>query len=527
VYVFVIWDSSREELFCCRDHFGVKALFYHDCCDYTVFSSEIDIIGKIHDFKIVIDENWIANCLISVNYPLDKTPFHGILRLEPASYLRITKSKTRSRFYWTLKRKKEYSKISEEQASILLKRKLHTAVENCIKDYDSIGCELSGGLDSSGISSLAHSYCSETGSRLELFSHVLPNEKSNSFPFTDETKYVNMMVKYLGVKHVNSIAGYDTGALEAIEKSLGKLSLFSITSYSMMSDLLYMKAENRNISIMLSGFGGDEVVTSSAAGYFEELAINLKWVKLKHELNSLSNKSRVELSKLMALTIIRAFVPINISRSNSRIILRGWRLKRYNSFAINEHFAKRLHTKRIFRSGYRIPDYPNVRKRQIRKILNSRIYDRIEISNILGKQYDIEYRYPMLDIDLIELHFGFKSSLKWSKGIGRYIYRKAIESSLPSEICWRNDKMSSTIPNIQYRYKQDIDKFKSLIEEGRFNNKFHYVDYDKMIWMMDQLLLRDSGNRIDFAPNAFFNHSKILILQKWQREGKIDIGIKC
>jgi hypothetical protein len=128
---------------------------------------------------------------------------------------------------------------------------------------------------------------------------------------------------------------------------------------------------------------------------------------------------------------------------------------------------------------------------------------------------------------LVEYYYNLKSKYKYKRGIDRYIFRKVLSSKLPDSICWNTEKESNTIPNIQHRFRVDEKKFRELIEEGRQNNSYHYLNYDKLHKMIDLLLTRDLGQRIDFAPNAFFNHVKILILQKWQREGKIDIGIKC
>jgi hypothetical protein len=58
-------------------------------------------------------------------------------------------------------------------------------------------------------------------------------------------------------------------------------------------------------------------------------------------------------------------------------------------------------------------------------------------------------------------------------------------------------------------------------------NKFHYVDYAKLNWMVNQLNEKKDGKQIAFGIRAFFCAISVLILQKWQREGKIDIGIKC
>jgi len=146
---------------------------------------------------------------------------------------------------------------------------------------------------------------------------------------------------------------------------------------------------------------------------------------------------------------------------------------------------------------------------------------------LMAKANRIEYQYPLLDVKLIELFYNLPSNLKFRNGIGRYIYRRAMKDILPEEICWRVDKSNNSIPNVQFRFKKDLAKFYEIISYGQENFNYHYVDYNKLKLMIDQLLLRDRRVNSNIANSMLFTHIRILVLQKWQREGKIDIGIKC
>jgi asparagine synthase (glutamine-hydrolysing) len=169
----------------------------------------------------------------------------------------------------------------------------------------------------------------------------------------------------------------------------------------------------------------------------------------------------------------------------------------------------------------------DVRERQAKELHRNGIVDRIENSYCIGKSYGIEYRYPLLDVKLIEYYYNLPTILKYKNGIGRYLLRKAIEDLVPDELCWRTQSISNTIPNHQYRIEKDMKIFRALILECREILGYHYFDYDKLFEMAELVEKRGRGKRICFGPRLFIYAIQILILQKWQREGKIDIGIKC
>ena len=112
-------------------------------------------------------------------------------------------------------------------------------------------------------------------------------------------------------------------------------------------------------------------------------------------------------------------------------------------------------------------------------------------------------------------------------GLGRYLFRMATEEILPDKIRMRADKGGNTIPNVFNRVLKDEGIFREIIEEGRKKNQYHYVDYEKLDGMLGSLKNTGAIKQEDFNLRAFQSAISVLILQKWQKEGKVDIGIKC
>ena len=102
-----------------------------------------------------------------------------------------------------------------------------------------------------------------------------------------------------------------------------------------------------------------------------------------------------------------------------------------------------------------------------------------------------------------------------------------LEEILPEKIRMRFDKGGNTIPNVFARALKDEEIFREIIEEGRLKNQYHYVDYGKLNEMLDSYKKEGKLKRRNYGIREFQSSMSVLILQKWQREGKIDIGIKC
>ena len=56
-FSFVIWDSKKQQIFCARDHLGVKPFYYHLSERLFVFASEVRAFLKVPQVPHHINEN--------------------------------------------------------------------------------------------------------------------------------------------------------------------------------------------------------------------------------------------------------------------------------------------------------------------------------------------------------------------------------------------------------------------------------------------------------------------------------------
>ena len=60
IFAFAIFDSSKNEIFLARDHFGVKPLFYTFFNDTLIFASEIKALFEYPGVEKVLDKQGIS-----------------------------------------------------------------------------------------------------------------------------------------------------------------------------------------------------------------------------------------------------------------------------------------------------------------------------------------------------------------------------------------------------------------------------------------------------------------------------------
>ncbi|MBN1415441.1 MAG: hypothetical protein JW973_10095 [Bacteroidales bacterium] len=523
-FAFAIWDKRKETLFCARDHFGCRPLFFLDHPDYFALSSNPMGFNDLREASLQVDDQYVIDSICSIFPANSVSAFKGVNRLEPAHHLILSPSfSINIKRYWNLKLNKDFITWTEEEAIRELRERFSLAINNRSHSDSPIGVELSGGLDSSSIiSSLVRIL--KKKNTVFAYSHALSNDQAiRPFWYKNELEYSKKIVKVNNIKkHIIVTAENQDGGYSSIFKHLQNLPQPALQSYAIMSDLLYKEASNTGISVLLSGFGGDEGVTYQGSGFFEELMKEKKIGELKIAIKSKIERNGGRYYRQLIKHYLQFISPWLVN-----LFVKDWRKNRFYVFAINHEQSKKYQMKNRYLKHIDFPNDPNVRQRQYKRIMHPHIQDRLENSYFAAQAYGIECRYPFLDVKLIEFYYSLPSNYKYKNGLGRYLFRMAMKDILPDEIRLRIEKTGATIPNVMFRIVKDENNFRKLIEEGRINNKFHYVDYERLHWMIDQFKNAKNNRKMNFGSKSFIAPISVLLLQKWQREGKIDVGIKC
>jgi len=522
-FAFAIWDGRTNTIFCARDHFGIRPFFYFNSPDYFIFSSELKGLLSCPIIQTEMNESWVADTLTSSYSDKHESPFRDIITLSPAHCMSISPDEDSTTKYWDLNENPRSDIKSEEKAVRVIQDSFYSAVKTRIRNSSTLGIELSGGLDSSAIAATATEVCNSSQIKLVALTHSAPTKVQNN-SFKNKKGLIERVVSYLGIQEQALLTGESRGALNALIESLELNNSSTIGSYAMMSDILYEEAKRRGINLILSGFGGDEGVTMEAKVYLKELAKSWQLNSLMKELQITSKGKNHGVYRKVLSYIVQSHFPSLSSTSEAQSRRRS---DRYSTFGIDSEFEKRLGIRKRYLEMDQTWKETSVSARQVERYSQNAFTGRLEESYLAAHAKRIEICYPFLDVKLVEIFHSLPSFLKYRKGVGRYLFRLAMTNKIPDEVCWLDDKASVAVPNVPFRFLLNRIEFEEIINEGRMNNTFHYVDYDKMLWMINQMDLLEQGKDVGFIPNTLFSHMEILILQRWQREGKIDIGIRC
>ena len=260
IFAFAIWTKKQKRLFLARDRMGVKPLFYTKKGNSMLFASEIKTILAHPDIIPEIDATGVAEILL---IGPGRTPgngvFKGIEELEPGCYGYFVSGKWNWKRYWKLQ-DREHTEDFEETAEHV--RYLVTdAIERQMVSDVPIGTFLSGGLDSSLISSVCSRKLQEKGEILPTFSVDYENNDKyfvpGKFQPNSDNSFIEIMQKYLSSEHHwSTLTPEDlVGAMREATRARDLPGMADVD----FSLLVFCKDIRKYVKVALSGECADEI----------------------------------------------------------------------------------------------------------------------------------------------------------------------------------------------------------------------------------------------------------------------------
>jgi asparagine synthase (glutamine-hydrolysing) len=193
-FAFGIWDDSRQQLFCARDHMGVKPFYYAQIGSSVIFSNSLDCIREQPLVAGRLNDNAIADFLLfEVNQNPASTFFGDIQRLPPAHSATWSRVGLRLLRYWSLpvdeplfyKRAADYTDHFHD----LLRKSIADRLRS-----RRVWVFMSGGIDSPTLAAAARELLHQ---RSETFEVQALTQIHSSLP--DERTYAEMAANYLRI----------------------------------------------------------------------------------------------------------------------------------------------------------------------------------------------------------------------------------------------------------------------------------------------------------------------------------------
>ncbi len=265
MFSFALWDKSKEELFLCRDRFGIKPLYYIEVNQSIIFSSSIKALKSFSHEELNIKEDDLLDFLQYGTVHQPNTILDKVKSVPRGSFLMAGNQETKIFEYWNLFESNNSNKVTSEPLKTVNKLLLESVEKRLISDVP-YGIFLSGGIDSSILVAAASKVSTQ---KVNTFSIVF---KEKGF---DERKFSRQIASKYKTNHLELELNPEE-ILQQIEEPFKFMDHPSVDGINTF--FISKQVHNQGFKMALSGAGSDELF----AGYpvFKEVfeLENKKWL---------------------------------------------------------------------------------------------------------------------------------------------------------------------------------------------------------------------------------------------------------
>ena len=503
-FSFVIWDENKQELFCARDQMGQKPFFYSLDQNKFIYSTHINAVCLHETVSKELDDVWVLDYLQKKISYTDKTVYQSVKRLKPAHYLVVSAEKIVEKCYWRLEDVAPNSAKTLEEAIQGLKTHIEWAVRIRIEGSKKIGAELSGGLDSSAVASIAQTISKSQNFGINTYTNALAEDQKFTFEnFVDEWDKASEVAKFSGIENHIAITEPAKPILDLIRYEIDTLGYPTNFSFTSLQLGIFLKSKEQGDEILLSGFGGDELVTEGALGrYPYTLVKNKKLKELQHFFKEQKGQLK---GTLYTIYFLLCFI---LNREQKRNKTLG--KERWKNVLINDDLVYKHDLKEKYILDFYFPPNQTLRERSLYRIYLPGTVERIETGYAITNSLGLEYNYPLLDVNLLEYYFSLPDEWKAHPKLSRFLFRKAMHDYFPAEILKQaKPTNTATIPFAKTMFKNQIEALEK--EANNFEGLIYtYLNKTKL----KNFIKKDAGSFSNFKFNFLKNSIMFYIFLK-------------
>jgi asparagine synthase (glutamine-hydrolysing) len=437
MFAMAIYDLELNTLFLARDRFGIKPLYILQEEGRLAFGSEMKSFKPLSGFTFEPDFTKLDEFLLFRNV-INDTLFKNITNCIPGTYISITNREIKSHVYYELD--KEGSQIIQnDDAYDKLENALQKSVDSQMISDVKLGCQLSGGVDSSLVSYYAAESLND--GNLETISIIFKDQR-----FSEE-KYIDKVAEQLDLKAHK----YEMDAnyyFEVLEKAIWHFE-HPLNHPNTIGIYLLSQEAKKHVTVLLSGEGADECL----AGYSRFIRA-LQFPYFKREfLGGLKRNSK------FAFEYLGYFL-----HPNKRMVM--------------ETAFGSLATAHSLKSNFKLDNAIGSRVKVLNKLkgntnLKQRKYELLTyLPDLLMRQdkmsmaHCIENRVPFLDNDMVSTSLNISGDLLIGKHYGKdknkILLKDICASKFGEDFAYR-DKMGFGIPLREF--------FSSEVFKQKWNSK--------------------------------------------------------
>jgi len=424
MFAIVVADLKRKEIYIVRDRFGIKPMYYVNRNDIFAFSSELKSFKFLQNFNFSLNDKQLDEYLL-YRSNIKGTLFNDVNSLEPGHYISYKQGEDiKINKFFNIN---DYSRNNSISGDISFYGKeledwLSGSVERQLMSDVKLGCQLSGGVDSSLVTWLANRN-SEKG-RFESVSIVFKDQR-----FSEE-RYIKHVKETLDIPGHEFLMEPDY-YLDHFEKATWHLEV-PVNHPNTIGIYKLSQRAKEYVTVLLSGEGADEVF--GGYGRFYSILFPFSSRRLLHEIKKsmFYPAGFVDyLSPAKRAIMATAFM----TPKTAKMLLPGFRKEKA--------------------MGNRIDVYAGLSgsmfDKQVKYEMLTYLPDLLIRQDKMSMAHSIENRVPFLDNEIVERSFSIPEKYllirKSKEGYNteKYLLKKMAANVFGKEFAFRN-KMGFGIP---------------------------------------------------------------------------------
>ena len=182
MFAICIADLEAGCLWMARDRLGIKPLYLYERNGTVLFASEVKAFLEHPLFEARLDGNRIDEQMMFRYCAGSGGLLRGVRTLEPGCWIRVDAGGMEERRYWSIPDRRPAPRASFDDAVATLSEELAASVRRRLLADVKLGCQLSGGVDSSLITPSA---AAKSGADMDAISIVFDDPRFSEKPWIE------------------------------------------------------------------------------------------------------------------------------------------------------------------------------------------------------------------------------------------------------------------------------------------------------------------------------------------------------
>lgn len=423
-FAFVVWDEAKQCLYLAKDFAGARHLYYVLTPSSVRWSSRLDTLLLHGGGPWTLDEEWLGTYLM-YRPSAYHTPYAEIRMIGPATFSKIERGREAIRRYWTWEPRRRIRYRTDAEYEEHFRALFRQSVQRRLRADAPVLAELSGGVDSSCIVSMADRIASDGEAetpRIDTTTRYRAGDPNGDLEFVHAIEQPRGRVG----AHIE-VADSPPGAGYYDEVPFIALPGASDAAWRVQRAVAAIMSKNGS-RVVLSGIAGDEVCGGIPypAGQLGDALVQGRCRELASLLVAWSRTKRIPVWRLAMLSG-RHVLP-RIRRRPDEV--EAW---------ISRGFASHLQLDRKYTSTVPVISWLTLPSQRV--FANAFESERQVLTlHTLPPIGAIEKRYPFLDRDLVEFLFSIPSTQLLRPGDRRSLLRRSMRSLVPQAVLFRSAK---------------------------------------------------------------------------------------